>query len=137
MRADIDECKVPELAAKCVENAECCNLPAHYVCKCKAGFEGDGESECTGTNILPHHKLGNYVIFVCLDNLFKCKSLQILTSVYAQTPADIMPYVKICQEIILVLAQADTKAILTMGYIIISLIYLCGTRRYSNDTNCV
>ena len=31
---DIDECKDPELASLCVENAECCNLPAHSVCKC-------------------------------------------------------------------------------------------------------
>ena len=46
--SDIDECKIPELAAKCVENAECCNLPAHYVCKCNPGFEGDGEVECLG-----------------------------------------------------------------------------------------
>ena len=45
---DIDECKNPELAAKCVENAECCNLPAHYSCKCKPGFQGDGEKQCLG-----------------------------------------------------------------------------------------
>ena len=46
--SDIDECKIPEYASKCVENAECCNLPAHYVCKCKEGFEGDGSIECRG-----------------------------------------------------------------------------------------
>ena len=45
---DIDECAIPELAGKCVENAECCNLPAEYVCKCKPGFEGDGQVECRG-----------------------------------------------------------------------------------------
>lgn len=45
---DIDECKDPAIAARCVENAECCNLPAHFVCKCKQGYEGDGESLCTG-----------------------------------------------------------------------------------------
>ena len=45
---DIDECSIPELAGKCVENAECCNLPAEYVCKCKQGFEGDGQVECRG-----------------------------------------------------------------------------------------
>ena len=44
--SDIDECKIPELARKCVENDECCNLPAEYVCKCKPGFEGDGQVEC-------------------------------------------------------------------------------------------
>ena len=43
---DIDECAIPELASKCVRNAECCNLPAHYVCKCGKGFEGDGNVEC-------------------------------------------------------------------------------------------
>ena len=45
---DIDECAIPELAGKCVDNAECCNLPAEYVCKCKPGFEGDGQVECQG-----------------------------------------------------------------------------------------
>ena len=45
---DIDECAIPELAGKCVDNAECCNLPAEYVCKCKPGFEGDGQVECRG-----------------------------------------------------------------------------------------
>ena len=45
---DIDECQDPSIAARCVENAECCNLPAHFVCKCKAGYEGDGEELCTG-----------------------------------------------------------------------------------------
>ena len=43
---DIDECQDPSIAARCVENAECCNLPAHFACKCKAGFEGDGETQC-------------------------------------------------------------------------------------------
>ena len=46
---DIDECQDPVLAGTCVENAECCNLPAHFVCKCKEGFEGDGQKECRGT----------------------------------------------------------------------------------------
>lgn len=45
---DIDECEDPAIAARCVENAECCNLPAHFVCKCKPGFEGDGEELCLG-----------------------------------------------------------------------------------------
>ena len=45
---DIDECQDPVLAGTCVENAECCNLPAHFVCKCKEGFEGDGQKECRG-----------------------------------------------------------------------------------------
>lgn len=47
---DIDECQDPSIAARCVENAECCNLPAHFVCKCKPGFEGDGEELCTDVN---------------------------------------------------------------------------------------
>ena len=51
--ADIDECTIPELAAKCVDNAECCNLPAEYVCKCKQGFEGDGQVECRGESSSP------------------------------------------------------------------------------------
>ena len=45
---DIDECQIAEYSSTCVENAECCNLPAHYVCKCKDGFEGDGSIECRG-----------------------------------------------------------------------------------------
>jgi hypothetical protein len=45
---DINECDDPAVAARCVANAECCNLPAHYLCKCKTGFEGDGEVECRG-----------------------------------------------------------------------------------------
>lgn len=37
--ADIDECQDPSIAARCVENAECCNLPAHFACKyCKYGW---------------------------------------------------------------------------------------------------
>lgn len=44
---DIDECLDPHVAARCVENAECCNLPAHFACKCKPGYEGDGEVMCT------------------------------------------------------------------------------------------
>ena len=58
---DIDECKVPELAAKCVENAECCNLPAYYACKCNPGFEGDGEIECLGKK---HTSI--YTLIYCL-----------------------------------------------------------------------
>lgn len=46
-KIDIDECQDPSIAARCVENAECCNLPAHFACKCKPGFEGDGETLCT------------------------------------------------------------------------------------------
>lgn len=45
---DINECENPAIAARCVENAECCNLPAHFICKCNRGFEGDGEEECRG-----------------------------------------------------------------------------------------
>ena len=62
--ADIDECLDPELAARCVPNAECCNLPAHYVCKCKEGFEGKGDEECRGEDpVAPlqrlHSELGH------------------------------------------------------------------------------
>jgi hypothetical protein len=48
--ADIDECLIPELASKCVANAECCNLPGHYFCKCKDGFTGQGDESCSGMN---------------------------------------------------------------------------------------
>ena len=34
-----------------MDNAECCNLPAEYVCKCKPGFEGDGQVECRGESM--------------------------------------------------------------------------------------
>lgn len=46
---DINECEDPAVSARCVANAECCNLPAHFICKCNRGFEGDGEEECRGT----------------------------------------------------------------------------------------
>lgn len=48
--SDINECDDPAIASRCVANAECCNLPAHFLCKCLAGFEGDAEVECRGTN---------------------------------------------------------------------------------------
>lgn len=46
--SDIDECQDPAIAAQCTENAWCCNLPAHYTCKCNDGFTGDGFTQCTG-----------------------------------------------------------------------------------------
>lgn len=46
---DINECEDPAVSSRCVANAECCNLPAHFICKCNRGFEGDGEEECRGT----------------------------------------------------------------------------------------
>lgn len=54
---DIDECADPSISARCVENAECCNLPAHFLCKCKAGFEGDGEEYCAGEFSFIDYKL--------------------------------------------------------------------------------
>ena len=46
---DMDECLIPDLAARCVQNAECCNLPASFECRCLPGFTGHGEKECIGT----------------------------------------------------------------------------------------
>lgn len=46
--SDINECEDPAIASRCVKNAECCNLPSHFLCKCKPGFTGDGEVECKG-----------------------------------------------------------------------------------------
>lgn len=68
---DIDECLLPEFAGRCVENAECCNLPAHFTCKCKSGFVGDGFVECRdvdeclgntacGSNALCVNTVGNH-----------------------------------------------------------------------------
>ena len=34
---DINECEDPTLSSFCVENAECWNLPGHFVCKCQDG----------------------------------------------------------------------------------------------------
>ena len=48
---DTNECELPSLAAMCAENAECCNLPGHFVCKCKPGFTGNATVSCTGTII--------------------------------------------------------------------------------------
>ncbi|GBN12717.1 Fibrillin-2 [Araneus ventricosus] len=47
---DINECEIPSLAAICVENAECCNLPGHYVCKCGPGYTGNATVSCTDIN---------------------------------------------------------------------------------------
>lgn len=44
--SDINECEDPTLSSFCVENAECCNLPGHFVCKCQDGFEGNGTQSC-------------------------------------------------------------------------------------------
>ncbi|KAI5721802.1 hypothetical protein M8J77_025859 [Diaphorina citri] len=51
---DINECDNPALASRCVANAECCNLPAHFLCKCRPGYEGDGEVQCTDINECAH-----------------------------------------------------------------------------------
>lgn len=34
------------MAALCGENAECCNLPGHFVCKCQSGFTGNATIAC-------------------------------------------------------------------------------------------
>ena len=43
---DINECEDPTLSSFCVENAECCNLPGYFVCKCRDGYEGNGTQSC-------------------------------------------------------------------------------------------
>jgi len=47
---DINECEIPSLAALCSDNSECCNLPGHFVCKCKPGYQqlGQDQSSLTG-----------------------------------------------------------------------------------------
>lgn len=68
---------MPAIAARCVENAECCNLPSNFLCKCKSGYIGDGEvhcedvDECTipgacASNALCHNIPGNYTC-ACQD----------------------------------------------------------------------
>lgn len=44
-RTDINECEIPSLAALCSDNSECCNLPGHFVCKCKPGYQQAGQSQ--------------------------------------------------------------------------------------------
>jgi hypothetical protein len=44
--SDVNECDDPSLASYCAENAECCNLPGHFVCKCKSGFTGNATQQC-------------------------------------------------------------------------------------------
>lgn len=44
---DVNECDDPSLTSYCAENAECCNLPGHFVCKCKSGFTGNATQLCT------------------------------------------------------------------------------------------
>lgn len=71
MILDINECEDPVLASRCVANAECCNLPANFLCKCKPGYRGDGEVHCEdidecqlphscGENSLCHNVPGNF-----------------------------------------------------------------------------
>ena len=42
---DVDECENGENS--CDVNANCSNTPGSYVCKCKQGFDGAGET-CRG-----------------------------------------------------------------------------------------
>jgi len=43
---DTIECEDPSMVGSCIENAKGWNLPAHFLCKCKAGFESDREAKC-------------------------------------------------------------------------------------------
>lgn len=45
---DINECEIPSLRALCADNSECVNLPGHFVCKCKPGYQQAGQSGLTG-----------------------------------------------------------------------------------------
>ncbi|KYN12619.1 Nidogen-2 [Trachymyrmex cornetzi] len=74
---DINECDDPAIARRCVENAECCNLPSNFLCQCKSGYIGNGEvhcedvNECTipgacGDNTVCHNIPGNYTC-TCQD----------------------------------------------------------------------
>lgn len=46
---DINECEIPSLRALCSDNSECVNLPGHFVCKCKPGYQQAGLSQSTLT----------------------------------------------------------------------------------------
>lgn len=73
--SDINECNDPAIAARCVENAECCNLPAHFLCKCLPGFVGDGEVQCLGkqrsNNSFSCSNFKPYLIFSDIDECTK------------------------------------------------------------------
>lgn len=58
------------MAARCVENAECCNLPAHFLCKCKAGYQGDGEVQCLGMEAL--YTVSNSALIPYLADIDEC-----------------------------------------------------------------
>lgn len=47
---DIDECE----ANPCDVNAACLNTNGSYVCSCRPGFKGDGDS-CTGNKLSSRH----------------------------------------------------------------------------------
>lgn len=43
---DVDECNVPEMES-CDPNADCTNSIGSFDCRCRPGYEGDGQN-CTG-----------------------------------------------------------------------------------------
>ena len=55
---DVDECK--KKTHGCDANAKCHNIEGLFICKCKAGYVGNGQN-CVGKELIcfmiPHHKL--------------------------------------------------------------------------------
>lgn len=67
---DINECETG--ANECDENANCSNTKGSYTCRCKTGFEGDGNL-CQGTT--EQNTLLFRLFFVSLS--FACVSLHL------------------------------------------------------------
>lgn len=73
---DINECEIPSLAALCGENAECCNLPGHFVCRCMPGFTGNATESCTDINeCLEENICGRNAVCENVPGSYSCQCL--------------------------------------------------------------
>ena len=48
---DVDECM--QETHNCHTNADCFNLPGTFQCRCKAGYQGNGRSDCVEVTTQP------------------------------------------------------------------------------------
>lgn len=104
---DTNECEIPSLAALCAENAECCNLPGHFVCKCKPGFTGNATVSCTG--IMRFNATAIKMLLTNDDMCVRCLIMQTLMSVSIRAVAEEAQYVRTRLAVTLVIVQWALK----------------------------